>query len=361
MRGLQVQDLPSTFSFASVFTVALHPKNPQIAASGGEDDLAYVWHTHTGGVVLKCDGFKDSVVFVAFSQDGTYLAAADMAGVIKVWKVATQELTWEFETSDITWISWHGGANVLFATTVDSELWMWKIPSGESKIYSGHGERAESAKILPDGKRAIVGYGDGSMRLFDLKSGDVVHNLSGNAGHSASVTSIAVRSDNNLIGTGGVDGSAKLFNTQSGKSIGTFMCGTHSNDPDGDEEIDSKSTVESILFSKPEMNLMLTGTLEGTVNVWDLASQVSRQAFSVGTGITKMEWREGSHTEVLVATLDGLVRLADIRMGKILADFSGHTASILDFAQSSNGSLMLTCSDDGTCKVYDVPKVIESK
>lgn len=82
--------------------MALHPKNAHLAASGGEDDLAYVWNTHTGEVVLKCDGFKDSVVFVAFSQDGTYLAAADMAGVIKVWKVATQELTWEFETSDIT-------------------------------------------------------------------------------------------------------------------------------------------------------------------------------------------------------------------------------------------------------------------
>lgn len=174
------------------------------------------------------------------------------------------------------------------------------------------------------------------MRLFDLKTADVVHNLSGNAGHSASVTSIAVRSDNNLIGTGGVDGSAKLFNTQSGKNIGTFMCGTRSSERDGgdDEDVDSKSTVESILFSKPEMNLMLTGTLEGTVNIWDLASQVSRQAFSVGTGITKMEWRQGSHTEVLVATLDGLVRLADIRMGKVLADFSGHSASILDFAQS---------------------------
>ena len=32
---------------------------------------------------------------------------------------------------------WHPSSNILFATTVDSELWMWKIPSGESKIYAG--------------------------------------------------------------------------------------------------------------------------------------------------------------------------------------------------------------------------------
>ena len=36
------------------------------------------------------------------SKDGAFLAAADMSGVIKVWKVAAKEVVWEFETSDIT-------------------------------------------------------------------------------------------------------------------------------------------------------------------------------------------------------------------------------------------------------------------
>jgi hypothetical protein len=41
---------------------------------------------------------------------------------------------------------------VLFAGTVESELWMWKIPSGDSKIYTAHGEKVEGAKLLPDGQ-----------------------------------------------------------------------------------------------------------------------------------------------------------------------------------------------------------------
>ena len=71
------------------------------------------------------------------------------------------------------------------------------------------------------------------------------------------------------------------------------------------------------------------------LQVWDLSSQLSRTAVSVGTGITKMAWRNGSQTEVLVGTLDGLVRLVDIKAGKVLADFSGHTGSILDFDQTA--------------------------
>ena len=34
--------------------------------------------------------------------------------------------------------------------------------------------------------------------------------------------------------------------------------------------------------------------------------------------------------------------------------FPGHTASILDFSFSSNGASLVTSSDDGTCRVYDL-------
>ena len=79
-------------------------------ASGGEDDRAFVWDRTKstgddedgGQVILKCDGFKDSVVNVAFSHDGTYFAAADMAGNVKVWKLSNGNLIFEFETSDIS-------------------------------------------------------------------------------------------------------------------------------------------------------------------------------------------------------------------------------------------------------------------
>ena len=47
-----------------------------------------------------------------------------------------------------------------------------------------------------------------------------------------------------------------------------------------------------------------------------------------------MACRKGSQSEILVATLDGLVRLFDVKLGKVVADCSGHTASILDFAQT---------------------------
>ena len=257
----------------SVFCCALHPKGTYFA-SGGEDDRAVVRDANTGDLYMEsAEGcFKDSVVHVAFSQgEGTFLAAADMSGVIKVWKVAAKEVVWEFETTDITSLFWHQSANILFATTVDSELWMWKIPSGDSKIYSGHGERAECAELLPDGKRVVVGYADGTMKLFDLKTGAMEKRFSdGSSSHAHAVNCLAARQDNVIFASGGVDGVAKIHNAQTGKNLGAFDCRGPSQS-DGapnradDEDEESSSAVEAMLFTPPEDNFLVTGSLQGTV------------------------------------------------------------------------------------------------
>lgn len=43
-------------------------------------------------------------------------------------------------------------ANVLFAGSVEGDVYMWRIPDGECKIFQGFGQRAETAVVIPDGK-----------------------------------------------------------------------------------------------------------------------------------------------------------------------------------------------------------------
>merc|ERR1712029_1293565 len=142
-----------------------------------------------------------------------------MAGNIIVLKVLpnlVQEPVWSFESGDISWLDWHPGANVLFAGTDDSSFWMWKIPSGQSKIYQGHGEKVELAKILHDGKRVVVGYADGSLRIFDLKSEEVIHNVAPFQSKAA-VCSLDVRTDHQLVVAGSADGEVAILNANTGK------------------------------------------------------------------------------------------------------------------------------------------------
>ena len=51
------------------------------------------------------------------------LAAADMAGNIKVWKYPGYKLTWSFELGqDVLWLQWHAQAAVLLAGTAEGQV-----------------------------------------------------------------------------------------------------------------------------------------------------------------------------------------------------------------------------------------------
>lgn len=334
----------------AVFCCCHHPAaESDLVVSGGEDDIAYIWSSKSGEQVEKVAGWKDSVHCAAWSADGQHLALADMSGVIKVLRYPGYTEVWSFEVGDILWVSWHPLANVLFCGTADSEMWMWKIPGGDSKLFSGPGERTECGAVLADGKRAVCGYTDGSIRLFDLKSGSTLHTVpKGHGfGHLDAINSLDCHQNNNLVVSGSQDGTAKLWNPTSGKCVGTLL-------NDKGQQESSESSVECCLFPADRTTtLCVTGTLSGIVTIWDTPTQIARSACKVGEGVTQLLIHP-LEPLVFAGTVDGAVRCLDLRSGEPVREFTGHTESILDLACSPDGSRLITASDDATCRVYDL-------
>ncbi len=69
------------------------------------------------------------------------------------------------------------------------------------------------------GRRIAIGYVDGSVKVFDLKTLAVLQHMTGGQIHTNAVSSIDCHRDNNLIVSGSLDSTAKLYNTQTGKVI----------------------------------------------------------------------------------------------------------------------------------------------
>uniref|UniRef100_A0A673MXC2 Angio-associated migratory cell protein-like n=1 Tax=Sinocyclocheilus rhinocerous TaxID=307959 RepID=A0A673MXC2_9TELE len=303
-------DSELTFSkhTGSVFCVSLDPVSNSLAVTGGEDDRAFVWSVSDGDVLFECTGHKDSVTCAAFSCDSKLVVSADMSGLIKVWKVENKEEIWSFEVGDLEWLEWHPCAPVLLAGTADGNVWMWKIPSGECKTFQGPSCQATSGKILPDGKRAIVGYEDGSLRLWDLKQGNAVYVIKGHDGHQGALTSIACNKEGTLALTGSVDGQAKLFNTSTGKVLCSF----------------SNENIKQISL---------------------------RHRCKHEVGVVHLQWEEASAV-IYTCNLAGVVTLWDARSGVMMSEYRGHSAEILDFVLNRDASVAVTAGGDHQAKVF---------
>lgn len=138
----------------SVFAVSTHPTAP-LAASGGEDDLGYIWDITTGDELVKLTGHTDSVTSTAFSADGELISTGGMDGKVRIWRrVGKEDYTkWEFLTelsgpdevmvsSAVShrslsrssrrpgqWLRWHPKGTVLLAGSNDTTVWLWQRES----------------------------------------------------------------------------------------------------------------------------------------------------------------------------------------------------------------------------------------
>jgi len=325
---------------APIFCAALHPTE-SLAVTGGEDDRAFVWNTDTGEVVYQVNDHMDSVISAEFSYDGVYVATADMAGDIQVFKTTKEyKKVWSFSMGDMCWMKWHLGAYVLMAGSDSGEIYVWRIPSGDCKVFQGNGEKCETATITSDGKKLAAGYGDGTFKLWDIKSCNILLEMAPNStlGHTSTVTTISCDKENNMILTGGEDGKATLIGPNG--PVGTLN--------------PNSGTIETVLLDCPdfETKIAVTGTLDGKVTIWDVSRQMPRTECEDPNpiGITRMLWARDN--TILAGTLNGALKAWDARTGQLKFSLLGHADNIHDMCYDRNRNIVLTASEDKTAKIF---------
>uniref|UniRef100_A0A0K8T2H8 Angio-associated migratory cell protein n=2 Tax=Lygus hesperus TaxID=30085 RepID=A0A0K8T2H8_LYGHE len=346
----------------SVFACDIHPEG-KIIASGGEDDRFILTEVSSGNILLDCNNyFQDSVTMVGFNHDGKYVFGCDMMGLIAVWKVLPSGFSCVFKETvggltPSSWAKWHPKSNVLLIG--GHSVWLYKVPSGQCKLVHEGTTETDSGDFMPDGKRAVIGFEDGTVKVIDLATGGTNCKFAPESTQLSNILSVAIHPDNNLIAVGAMNSKLALFKTQQPKTVAVLDCAEDIRplDQDGEEQEEYVTSTESAVFvSVDGMNVLVVGT-DHAVHVWDYTRLVLRHKIAIDDGVTRIIWPENS-LFIFVGTRLGTVNVYNALSGEKQPSLEGHKSSILDIHLSSDKRHLITSGDDGAVKMFDISQIL---
>lgn len=326
----------------SVYCVAVHPTQPGLIASGGGDEVGFLFELGLPEPKFKLEGHKDSVCCAAFSRDGKYLALASLDATISVWDPTTgkQLSVLEGAAESIECFVWHERGPVLFAGAGDGTGWLWNVQTQSiMNVFSGHGDRINDATFTQDGKRIVTVSDDTTLRVWDPKTGACLQVVKGYNFHENPATSVACSADNKTCLSAGLDHNAYICNIITGKSIGELKGHTES--------------IEDTAFAVG-FPWALTASMDGKVGLWDLATLQNRLWMENPDhiGITRMS---SFGSNIFTGDVRGRISLFDSRVGGgPIKTWQAHSDAVMDITVSSDGKQLVSCSDDHTVKVFDL-------
>jgi len=350
----------------AVFSVSTHPTQPNLVVSGGEDDNGYIWRTDTGEEIAKLSGHSDSVICTGWSHDGELCATGGMDGRIRVWrrvKHGSPDLwewaRWEFLTvlegmDEVTWLDWHPKGAVLVNGTGDGTVWMWQLPSGRNmNVFSGHTAPVTCGNFLPDGKRLLTASEDSTLIVWDPKSSTPIHKLTSTDGRfklEGGITSIAFNASGNVAIIGGASGELRIVNLTSGQIVTSL------------ENHGEEASVEAVAWSPGSAGstgLWVSVATDKTIKVFEASNGALRwkNDTSHSDAITSLVLHPvGPANQHLVSTgsVDRTVKTWNLLTGQLLKSYPGHQDVIHTVNVSADARYLVTGSDDGTARVFEV-------
>ena len=157
-------------------------------------------------------------------------------------------------------------------------------------------------------------------------------------GHSASVQSVALSPDGALLASGSKDGTIKIWNVQTRQLVRTL--------------VGHLSWVNDVAFS-PDGSLLASISGDHTARIWRVSDgQLVRTIQAGGLGLQV----EFSPNGAILATSGyyGGVHLWDASTGTYLRSLSSHSGAVPALAFSPAGNLIATGDEGGTVRLWDV-------
>eukprot|EP01129_Flabellula_baltica_P005804 TRINITY_DN2127_c0_g1_i1.p1 TRINITY_DN2127_c0_g1~~TRINITY_DN2127_c0_g1_i1.p1 ORF type:complete len:2266 (+),score=515.97 TRINITY_DN2127_c0_g1_i1:47-6844(+) len=383
-----------------MYTCSFNPKNSAELATGSNECYINIWNSQVGTVKARLEGHTGMITSLEYSPCGKYIASASEDGRVIIWDSVTYEQikTINYHRDAVRALAWSPvESDYRLATcSEDQKVLLWNILSSDSPYLElNHDGAVLCLSFDSKGKLIVSGSKDKSLRVWDSFNGNLIHTLKG---HRDWVSGCHFRG--NRIVSSSFDFNIRLWNARTGNEISemqghqanvnvvkfhpdgaTFVSGSY----DGDLKIwDSVSStaittlkghsdrVNHTCYSNDGVYIASVSE-DGTIKVWSPLASTELETLIGHSGPVR-DSRFGPKNEIITSSDDRSARIWEIsspEQDEVVSSFgfmdeikqaetvekqglSGHSSRINDCRINEDGTLLITASDDGSCRIWDL-------
>ena len=408
----------------------------KMLASGSTDKTVQLWDATTGEPLATLTGHINGITALAFSPDGNTLVSGSADGTIRFWQTATgapADTLITGHTQSIKAATFFKDSSTLVSAAFNGEITFWDVETAQRRDEvtsplrqnSGHRDWYSAVAFSPDGTKLVSAAADGTIvfggfpiggfsstkpdnltRLTDVSTGAELATWQKHARELTFSPDDRTKTVATILGN-----TIRLWNTETGDELvipilDDLPLGRHHNMP----------TVLALAFS-PDGRWLVSGTIEGHIRMWDVATgealtvfseltepmeqehlgHISALAFSpdrallaAGTPTQLHLWDvHTGHKIFSVSTVhkrgrvihrdyprplvfspdgvilvnghdSGIIQLWDVKTGNRIAALDGHTQQVETLKFSPDGETLVSTAQDGTIFLWDWNEAITS-
>ncbi|XP_013783916.1 actin-interacting protein 1-like, partial [Limulus polyphemus] len=156
--------------------VSVHPVETDVAVGGHKDHKVHIYllNGYTLSLKTTLDEHRGAITDVAYSPDGSYLAACDGNRKVILYRALTYELAhnldWCFHTARVNSISWTPDSQHLATGSLDTGIIIWSVeqPNKHINIKKAHPQSQITRVAFLDNNTLVSTGQDSNIKIWEI-------------------------------------------------------------------------------------------------------------------------------------------------------------------------------------------------